>query len=131
MELKFLSKALFFILLLSLLSSFSSSSFISDGVFESHPGRNLLRTEKTCPVNFEFMNYTAITSQCKGPKYPARKCCGAFKDFACRFTDYINDLSTDCAFNMFCYINLYGKYPTGLFAHKCKEGKEGLRCATT
>lgn len=31
---------------------------------------------------------------------------------------------------MFSYINLYGKYPPGLFANECKEGKEGLDCST-
>ncbi|KAJ6967229.1 hypothetical protein NC652_004707 [Populus alba x Populus x berolinensis] len=33
-----------------------ASTFISDGVFESHAstGRNLLQTKKACPVNFEF-----------------------------------------------------------------------------
>ncbi|KAG7534416.1 hypothetical protein ISN45_Aa08g019750 [Arabidopsis thaliana x Arabidopsis arenosa] len=126
-----LSRALFFFLLLSILSSFSSSSFISDGVFESQTlglGRNLLQTKKTCPVNFEFMNYTVITSKCKGPKYPPKECCGAFKDFACPYTDQLNDLSSDCATTMFSYINLYGKYPPGLFANQCKEGKEGLEC---
>lgn len=81
-----------------------------------------------CPVNFEFQNYTIITSQCKGPKYPPDLCCSAFKEFACPFLDYINDLSTDCASTMFSYINLYGKYPPGLFASECREGKEGLVC---
>ncbi|KAL1195243.1 GPI-anchored protein LLG1 [Cardamine amara subsp. amara] len=132
MELKFLSKAIFFFLLLSVLSSFSSSSFISDGAFESQTlviGRNLLQTKKTCPVKFEFLNYTIITSRCKAPKYPRKKCCAAFKAFACPYADYLNDLSTDCATTMFSYINLYGKYPPGLFANKCKEGKDGLKCA--
>ncbi|KAJ0266987.1 GPI-anchored protein LLG1 [Hirschfeldia incana] len=132
MELNFLSRALSsFILVLTVLASFSSSSFISDGVFEPQDlaiGRNLLQTKKACPVNFEFMNYTIITSQCKGPKFPPKECCGAFKDFACPYTDELNDLSNDCATTMFSYINLYGKYPPGLFANQCQEGKEGLEC---
>ncbi|CDY17399.1 BnaA10g10330D [Brassica napus] len=122
MELNFLSRALSsFILVLTILASFSSSSFISDGV----PGK------ATCPVNFEFMNYTIITSLCKGPKFPAKECCGAFKDFACPYADDLNDLSNDCATTMFSYINLYGKYPPGLFANQCQEGKEGLECPAT
>ncbi|CAN7067030.1 unnamed protein product [Brassica rapa subsp. trilocularis] len=84
-----------------------------------------------CPVNFEFMNYTIITSLCKGPKFPAKECCGAFKDFACPYADDLNDLSNDCATTMFSYINLYGKYPPGLFANQCQEGKEGLECPAT
>ncbi|CAN6870079.1 unnamed protein product [Brassica oleracea] len=152
MELNFLSRALSsFILVLTMLASFSSSSFISDGVFEPQNlaiGRNLLQTKKgnmlcidmvllffhgntACPVNFEFMNYTIITSLCKGPKFPAKECCGAFKDFACPYADDLNDLSNDCATTMFSYINLYGKYPPGLFANQCQEGKEGLECPAT
>ncbi|CAN8248327.1 unnamed protein product [Cochlearia groenlandica] len=131
MELNFLSTTLVFFLLLTMFSSFSSSSFISDHVFESQTltvGRNLLQTKKACTVNFEFMNYTIITSQCKGPKYPPKECCAAFKNFACPYADQLNDLSTECATTMFSYINLYGKYPPGLFANQCKEGKEGLEC---
>lgn len=81
-----------------------------------------------CPVNFEFMNYTIIIRQCKGPRYPANLCCGALKEFACPYADDLNDLTNDCSSTMFSYINLYGKYPPGLFSSECKEGKEGLAC---
>lgn len=81
-----------------------------------------------CPVNFEFANYTIITSKCKGPKYPADLCCSALKEFACPYAEDINDGSNDCASTMFSYINLYGKYPPGLFASECREGKNGLEC---
>ncbi|CAH2069780.1 unnamed protein product [Thlaspi arvense] len=84
--------------------------------------------ETACPVNFEFMNYTIITSQCKGPKFPPKQCCDAFKEFACPYAEDLNDLSNDCSTTMFSYINLYGKYPPGLYASQCKEGKEGLEC---
>ncbi|XVF03534.1 hypothetical protein REPUB_Repub05bG0002400 [Reevesia pubescens] len=81
-----------------------------------------------CPVNFEFLDYKIITNQCKGPNYPPESCCSAFKEFACPYADQINDLTTDCATTMFSYINLYGKYPPGLFASECTEGKKGLAC---
>ena len=81
-----------------------------------------------CSVNFEFLNYTIITSKCKGPQYPPKECCGAFKEFACPYADVINDLTNECASTMFSYINLYGKYPPGLFASECREGKLGLEC---
>lgn len=81
-----------------------------------------------CPVNFEFQNYTIITSQCKGPSYPAKQCCAALVEFACPFADEINDSSNDCASTMFSYINIYGKYPPGLFASECKGDKNGLPC---
>uniref|UniRef100_A0ACD5ZDX9 Uncharacterized protein n=1 Tax=Avena sativa TaxID=4498 RepID=A0ACD5ZDX9_AVESA len=109
----------------------SASPFISDGVFQGSAGstgRSLLQAKKSCPMNFEFQNYTIITSQCKGPKFPAKNCCDAFKEFACPFSTYINDEGNDCASTMFSYINLYGKYPPGLFAHECREGKLGLSC---
>ncbi|XP_022716607.1 GPI-anchored protein LLG1-like [Durio zibethinus] len=123
-------KLFFWFALFFLLLGVSASTSISDGVFDSFisTGRNLLQTKKACPVNFEFLNYTIITSQCKGPKYPPESCCSAFKEFACPYVEQINDLTTDCASTMFSYINLYGKYPPGLFASECHEGKEGLAC---
>ncbi|CAM0944482.1 unnamed protein product [Alopecurus aequalis] len=110
----------------------SASPFISDGVFQGSAGstgRSLLQAKNSCPMNFEFQNYTIITSKCKGPKFPPKDCCDSFKEFACPFSTYINDESNDCASTMFSYINLYGKYPPGLFAHECREGKLGLSCA--
>lgn len=79
-------------------------------------------------MNFEFQDYTIITNQCKGPKYQPDLCCPAFKKFACPFADDLNDLTNDCASTMFSYINLHGKYPPGLFASMCREGKDGLEC---
>lgn len=81
-----------------------------------------------CPVNFEFMNYTIITSRCKGPNYPANLCCQAFKDFACPYANDLNDLDNECSSTMFSYINLYGNYPPGLFASLCRDDKVGLIC---
>ncbi|KAF6145957.1 hypothetical protein GIB67_033316 [Kingdonia uniflora] len=86
------------------------------------------RANLSCPINFEFQNYTIITSQCKGPRYPANLCCAALKEISCPFAEQLNDLTNDCASTMFSYINLYGKYPPGLFASECREGKEGLAC---
>ncbi|XWS57469.1 hypothetical protein CRYUN_Cryun09bG0176500 [Craigia yunnanensis] len=118
------------ILFLSVAFSASLSTSISDGVLSSlgSTSRNLLQMKKACPIAFEFLNYTIITSQCKAPQYPADRCCAAFKKFACPFAKQINDQTTDCASTMFSYINLYGKYPPGLFASKCQEGKGGLKC---
>lgn len=84
-----------------------------------------------CPINFEFQNYSIITNDCRGPRYPADACCPAFKNFACPFSDELNDLTNDCASTMFSYINLHGRYPPGLFASECREGKEGLECTNT
>lgn len=75
------------------------------------------------------MNYTIITSKCKGPQYLPDPCCLSLKEFACPYTEQLNDLTNDCATTMFSYINLYGKYPPGLFAYECHEGKEGLDCS--
>ncbi|KAG6468333.1 hypothetical protein ZIOFF_073009 [Zingiber officinale] len=107
--------------------------FGSDDVFVSHGSgmRSLLQAKTSCPVNFEFMDYTIITNQCKGPRYPADQCCGALKDFACPYAADINDMTNDCASTMFSYINLYGKYPPGLFSSECREGKLGLACNAT
>ncbi|KAB1209940.1 GPI-anchored protein LORELEI [Morella rubra] len=123
----------FFLFSFFLLTSLTSSStFISDEVFESRgsTGRGLLQAKKSCSVDFESKNYTILTSRCKGPKYTPETCCKALKDFACPFAEAINDLTTDCSSTMFSYINLYGKYPPGLFANMCREGNLGLNCTS-
>lgn len=82
-----------------------------------------------CPINFETQNYTIITSECKGPDFTAKVCCAALKKLSCPFVDILNNQSYDCASTMFSYINLYGKYPPGLFANECTEkSSEGLDC---
>ncbi|CAI9303421.1 unnamed protein product [Lactuca saligna] len=103
---------------------------LSDNAFPSQPsiGRNLLQDKKPCPLSFETMNYTIITSRCKGPKYPPNLCCQAFKDFACPYADELNDLSNQCSTQMFSYINLYGSYPPGIFSNLCHDNKAGLVC---
>ncbi|KAJ3694629.1 hypothetical protein LUZ60_000006 [Juncus effusus] len=106
------------------------STSISEDVFNAHglTGRSLLQSTKSCTVDFENLNYTIITSRCKGPLYAAPLCCAAFKDFACPYFAEINDMTTNCAATMFSYINLYGKYPPGLFASECRDGAQGLQC---
>ncbi|XP_031493472.1 GPI-anchored protein LLG1-like [Nymphaea colorata] len=126
-----ISLASFF--LLFLFADVSATGFISDQIFEQHHsiGRGLLQVEKNCPVDFEFQNYTIITSQCKGPRYLPTPCCNAFKQFACPFAAELNDLTNNCASTMFNYINLAGNYPPGLFANECRGDKYGLSCNGT
>ncbi|VVA99951.1 unnamed protein product [Arabis nemorensis] len=117
--------------LLSLLPIFLLSGFsLSYDQLDPHAAtsRVLLQAKSTCKEDFASKNYTIITSKCKGPNYPAKVCCSAFKDFACPFAEALNDDKNDCASTMFSYINLYGRYPPGIFANMCKEGKEGLDC---
>ncbi|QHN76900.1 Lorelei-like-GPI-anchored protein [Arachis hypogaea] len=64
-------------------------------LFLEHTARHLLQAKRGCSVNFEFANYTIITSKCKGPNYPPKECCGAFKEFACPYADVLNDLQND------------------------------------
>ncbi|KAL8239169.1 hypothetical protein R6Q59_015736 [Mikania micrantha] len=95
---------------------------------QSSIGRNLLQAKKHCPVNFESMNYTIITSRCKGPNYLANLCCPAFKEFACPYYRELDDLSNDCSLIMFSYINRYGDYPPGVFSSLCHDDRAGLAC---
>uniref|UniRef100_A0A0E0LZG8 GPI-anchored protein LLG1-like domain-containing protein n=1 Tax=Oryza punctata TaxID=4537 RepID=A0A0E0LZG8_ORYPU len=128
------ARAALFAAVLAAILSASTAGFISNEAVGASAanggggGRSLLQAKKDCPVSFEEANYTVITSRCKGPLYPPALCCQALKDFACPFTTYINDAQTTCAASMFSYINLYGKYPPGLFANTCKEGANGLEC---
>ncbi|KAF9624659.1 hypothetical protein IFM89_012705 [Coptis chinensis] len=123
-------RCIFFFLFVSLAFS---SPFISDNIFEQESVgstyRSLLQAKTSCQTNLELQNYTIITSQCKGPQFPPKQCCDAFKKFACPLRDNLNNLESDCASTMFSYINLYGRYPPGLFASQCREGKDGLDCA--
>ncbi|XP_073029903.1 GPI-anchored protein LLG1-like [Primulina eburnea] len=110
--------------------AFASSSYISNEVVEPHGsmGRSLLQQKTTCSVDFEKMNYSVITSQCKGPNYTPERCCMPLKVLLCPVKDQVNDLKSNCADTFFSYVNLYGKYPPGLFASLCKEGEQGLDC---
>ncbi|CAG7898582.1 unnamed protein product [Brassica rapa] len=89
-----------------LLLGFASSFHISLDAFVSHPATNraLLRAKKPCKEDFASKDYIIITSRCKGPKYQAKACCSAFKDFACPYAEIISDETTLCAADMFCYI---------------------------
>ncbi|XP_057796842.1 GPI-anchored protein LLG3-like [Salvia miltiorrhiza] len=124
------NKSLLHLFLFFLVVGIASSSHISNGIFEPHRsiGRSLLQQKSSCAVDFENMNYTVITSQCKGPNYSAGRCCPPLKQLLCPVKDQINDLKSDCADVFFSYVNLYGKYPPGLFASLCKEGEAGLDC---
>ncbi|XP_073128671.1 GPI-anchored protein LLG1-like [Henckelia pumila] len=110
--------------------SLASSSYISNDVVEPHVplGRSLLQQKTTCSVDFEKMNYSVITSQCKGPNYTPERCCTPLKVLLCPVKDQVNDLKSNCADTFFSYVNIYGKYPPGLFASLCKEGEQGLDC---
>ncbi|XP_059302753.1 GPI-anchored protein LLG2-like [Lycium ferocissimum] len=123
----------FFLFLFFLLVGLTSSSplYIKHDVLEARvqTGRALLQQQGNCPIDFERENYTVITSQCKGPHYNSTICCNAFKQLACKHSTEINNVQNGCATTMFNYINLYGKYPPGLFANMCKEDKEGLNCS--
>ncbi|GLT54103.1 hypothetical protein SLA2020_273310 [Shorea laevis] len=79
----------------------------------------------TCSVEFEFKNYTILTSQCKGPEFLPVACCNSFKDFACPYADAITDMTSDCAITMFDDIK-GPEFPPGLFASMCSEGMHGL-----
>ncbi|KAG2316745.1 hypothetical protein Bca52824_019867 [Brassica carinata] len=121
MNLKLLSNSLHLFLLLSF--------FILNVFYTVYSSRNLIQTEKVpCTLNFQNMNYTIITSQCKGPHYPRQECCAAFKEFACPYSQNINDESTDCLTLMLSNIRLYGGYPVGMFGNTCLQGKQHVDC---
>ncbi|XP_039040043.1 GPI-anchored protein LLG3-like [Hibiscus syriacus] len=131
MGLNSLNLTFFFLAFFFLPSGFGSSSHISKAALEGHEtiGRILLQAKKECDEDFQHKNYTILTTMCKGPQYPREGCCNALSDFACPFVDKVNDQGTNCAPTMFSYINLYGKYPPGLFANLCTKDKEGLLCS--
>ncbi|KAG8364712.1 hypothetical protein BUALT_Bualt18G0027200 [Buddleja alternifolia] len=126
------SKRSFYLFLFFLVVGFASSSYISNEVLETHGsvGRTLLQQKTSCTLDFEHMNYTVITSKCKGPHFTSQRCCPPFKELLCPedVRDKFNDLNSNCAAEFYSYVNLYGKYPPGLFTSLCKETQEGLDC---
>ncbi|KAJ8433651.1 hypothetical protein Cgig2_002322 [Carnegiea gigantea] len=92
----------------------------------SSPRHRLVMHYMHCPVDFGKLDYVVLTSQCKGPKYPAGPCCSAFKEFACPYADLLNDPSNNCATSMFNYIHQY--YPPGIFAEECPDSERGVEC---
>ncbi|KAL1566933.1 GPI-anchored protein LLG1-like [Salvia divinorum] len=124
----FLHLVLFlFIIFAAQLSAYTS---ITDAVV-GHPagnGRTLLQIKKPCPVNIENLNYTIITSQCKGPNYPPEPCCSSLTELACPIASDLNDQTNDCDDQLFSYITTVGKYPPGLFSSICKDSERGLEC---
>ncbi|XP_050207343.1 GPI-anchored protein LLG3-like [Mercurialis annua] len=122
---------LFYFIFFFLLIEFAiSSSFISYDSLNAHEhlGRALLQAKKECNISFEGLDYSILTNNCKGPQYPVKPCCGALTQFACPYAETLNDRTNNCAETMFSYINLYGKYPPGLFANQCRGDKDGLAC---
>ncbi|XP_019192934.1 PREDICTED: GPI-anchored protein LLG2-like isoform X1 [Ipomoea nil] len=120
----------FLLLLFSLLLGFATPTYIKYEVLQNpgRTGRSLLQQKRDCPLDMENMNYTIVTSQCKGPHYTAKVCCRAFKELSCQYRDVLNTDTNNCPVIMFNYLHLYGKYPPGLFSNLCKEGKHGLDC---
>ncbi|XP_042490201.1 GPI-anchored protein LLG1-like [Macadamia integrifolia] len=120
-----------FVFLLHIIMASAASSFLSPNhviVPEGSTGRKLLQEIKSCPVDFEFLNYTIITSQCKSP-YPSQPCCSALNKFSCPYVDELSDSTNDCILTMFSYINLIGKYPASLFSNECQG--QWLSCNVT
>ncbi|XP_072993368.1 GPI-anchored protein LLG1-like [Typha latifolia] len=127
-------KAALFLLLLFFffffLVGFASAAFITGDVFQSRGSnsRSLLQTKQNCPITFEFLNYTILTSKCKGPQYPPLPCCSAFKEFACPHADLLNNGTNTCANDLFSYIHSNGNFPNGLFSSECSDEKDGISC---
>ncbi|KAK4404094.1 GPI-anchored protein LLG1 [Sesamum angolense] len=89
---------------------------------ESVVGRSLRQQpQKTCKA-VENLNYSLLTSQCKGPNYTVQHCCVPLKQLLCPILHQFNDLSTPCAEMFFCNANYLGS-PTGLFHVEGKEGE--------
>lgn len=88
----------------------------------------MLSNWTACPVDIEHLNYTILTSKCKGPDYPPDQCCSAYKELACPIADQLNDASNDCSKKLFSYIPTAGQYPSFLFSSICRDGKDGLSC---
>ncbi|XP_039071622.1 GPI-anchored protein LLG3-like [Hibiscus syriacus] len=108
----------------------SSSTHISHRVLQAQKTdmRGVPEFSIPCKHDFKNMNYTIITSKCKGPESSKKDCCDALLAFACPIADIINDDKTDCAALMFCTIRQHGDYPPSMFINMCKNGTHALNC---
>ncbi|XP_019192935.1 PREDICTED: GPI-anchored protein LLG2-like isoform X2 [Ipomoea nil] len=120
----------FILLLFFLLLGIATPSFMDYDRVEK--GRSLLSrapNNTDCPFDVSKMNYTIVTSQCKGePEYTVKLCCPPFKELTCKYRDDLNAVDKNtCAVQMWNHLHNHG-YPSGLFEGLCKEGKQGLDC---
>lgn len=83
-----------------------------------------------CPVRFDHTRgISAVWGSCRDrPVVSPERCCGAFKTFACPYSDLINDAANGCANDMFFQIIVRGRLRPGLFSQMCVEGPLGLQC---
>ncbi|OEL29102.1 hypothetical protein BAE44_0009879 [Dichanthelium oligosanthes] len=82
-----------------------------------------------CPVRFDRERGVGrVIRNCRGMP-SAERCCGAFKNLACPYSDLINDNSENgCASAMFWEITVRGRLRPGLFSQLCAEGSFGMQC---
>ena len=103
-------------------------SFLVYGLQKKSYSHRFLVGCTECPIDFASMNYTSITSVCNGTDPNTTLCCTSFVDFACPYADYLNNDATNCATNLFSYLNMAGNYPAALFSSLCQGNAEGLPC---
>ncbi|CAM6095507.1 unnamed protein product [Calypogeia fissa] len=88
--------------------------------------RGLLQsgTVGDCPYDFSTMDYSTVTSVCKGPSYDASVCCAPFTKLACNYKPQINDFNSLCPIYFMSYLNVAGSYPDGVFVGdgRCNSG---------
>ncbi|KAK4420090.1 GPI-anchored protein LLG3 [Sesamum alatum] len=122
-------RSLLLVFLSFLVLGVASSHYISNEGLHIHAsaGRSLQQETSTCKA-VDNLNYTLMTSQCKGPHYTPEACCRPLKQLLCPIAKLFNDLTSPCGRIFFCNVDYYGKYPPSLFARICKEGPVGLDC---
>jgi hypothetical protein len=70
-----------------------------------------------------------VINSCRSPQPSAQRCCGAFKAFACPYSDLLNDNENNgCASEMFFEIIVRGRLTPGLFSYLCHDDAGGLQC---
>uniref|UniRef100_K3YDH5 GPI-anchored protein LLG1-like domain-containing protein n=1 Tax=Setaria italica TaxID=4555 RepID=K3YDH5_SETIT len=89
-----------------------------------NPSRKLTSGAADSPVRFEHARgIGSVIRSCRG------RCCGAFKAFACPYSDLLNDNAENgCASDMFFEINVRGRLHPSLFSQLCVEGPLALQC---
>uniref|UniRef100_A0ACD5USY7 Uncharacterized protein n=1 Tax=Avena sativa TaxID=4498 RepID=A0ACD5USY7_AVESA len=96
----------------------------------SSSSRKLIGRLRTgiCPVPFDEMRRMGnIESKCKGQEVPKPHCCKAFKDFACPYSDLLDDFTTGCSGAMLIKLQTFCSVPMGYFGF-CGDSAMGITC---
>jgi hypothetical protein len=68
-----------------------------------------------------------IGSKCRGQEIPKPQCCAAVKDFACPYSDLVDELTNGCNVELLDKAQTFCSVPIGYFGF-CGDSEFGISC---